>query len=80
MRDGRADSKPERESDVGLSAIDGKLRCFSVISSDFVQHHRVMRGDDLVMQCEEVRVFARRREDGGIAAVPVPPGIRAALG
>ncbi|AMR82021.1 acyl-CoA thioesterase [Cupriavidus nantongensis] len=46
----------------------------------FVQHHRVMRGGDLVMQCEEVRVFARRREDGGIAAVPVPPGIRAALG
>jgi 4-hydroxybenzoyl-CoA thioesterase len=46
----------------------------------FVQHHRVMRADDVVMECDEVRVFARRRDGGGIAAVPVPPEIRAACG
>lgn len=50
----------------------------------FVQHHRVTRADGLapegqtlVMECDEVRIFAARREDGGIRALPIPPEIRA---
>ncbi len=43
----------------------------------FVQRHRVMRGDDLIMECDEVRVFAATREGGsGIRAVEIPPQIR----
>ncbi len=44
----------------------------------FVQAYRVMRGDDLILECEEVRIFAARRNDGknGIRAVPIPPEIR----
>lgn len=40
----------------------------------FVQHYRVLRGDDLIMECDEVRVFAARREgsDTGIRALPIP--------
>jgi 4-hydroxybenzoyl-CoA thioesterase len=43
----------------------------------FVQRHRVLRGGDLVMECTEVRVFAARREGGGIRAVPAPEEVRA---
>ena len=45
----------------------------------FVQRHRVMRGDDLIMECEEVRIFAARRENDptGIRAVAIPAPIRA---
>ena len=45
----------------------------------FVQAYRVMRGEDLIMECEEVRIFAAKREDGknGIRAVPIPADIRA---
>ena len=60
----------------------------------FVQSYRITRaqvaatgagaqpaaacGPDLIMECDEVRIFAARREDGknGIRAVPVPPSIR----
>ena len=44
----------------------------------FVQAYRITREDDLIMECEEVRIFAARREDGknSIRAVPVPPSIR----
>jgi 4-hydroxybenzoyl-CoA thioesterase len=42
----------------------------------FVQTYRVTRGDDLILECEEVRIFAARREGGGIRAVPIPPEIR----
>ena len=43
----------------------------------FVQRHRVMRGDDLIMECDEVRIFATRREDGqGIRALPIPADIK----
>ena len=45
----------------------------------FVQRHRVMRGDDLLMECTEVRVFAARRSDaegGGIKAVVPPEALR----
>jgi len=48
----------------------------------FVQRYRVTRAtpdseDDLIMECDEVRIFAARREDGGIRALPIPPAIRA---
>jgi 4-hydroxybenzoyl-CoA thioesterase len=42
----------------------------------FVQRHRVLRAGELVMECTEVRVFAARREEGGIRAVEVPREIR----
>jgi 4-hydroxybenzoyl-CoA thioesterase len=40
----------------------------------FVQRYRVLRGEDLIMECDEVRVFAARREgsDTGIRALPIP--------
>ncbi|MET3440471.1 4-hydroxybenzoyl-CoA thioesterase [Variovorax paradoxus] len=43
----------------------------------FVQTYRVTRGDELILECEEVRIFAAKREGGGIRAVPIPPAIRA---
>ena len=45
----------------------------------FVQHYRVMRGEDLIMECDEVRIFAARREgtSTGIRAIAVPADIRA---
>jgi 4-hydroxybenzoyl-CoA thioesterase len=45
----------------------------------FVQRYRAMRGDTLVMECDEVRIFAARRAHGtgGIRAVAVPADIRA---
>jgi 4-hydroxybenzoyl-CoA thioesterase len=43
----------------------------------FVQRYRVTRGGETIMECEEVRIFAGRREDGGLRALPVPPEIRA---
>ena len=46
-------------------------------AKSFVQKHRMTRGGDLIMECTEVRVFAARREGGGIRAVPAPDDIRA---
>jgi 4-hydroxybenzoyl-CoA thioesterase len=50
----------------------------------FVQHHAMVRaradgGEDIILECNEVRIFAMRRDDGknGIRAVPVPADIRA---
>jgi 4-hydroxybenzoyl-CoA thioesterase len=43
----------------------------------FVQKYIVKRGEDLILECEEVRIFAAKREGGGIRAVPIPPSIRA---
>jgi len=45
----------------------------------FVQVYRIMRGDEAIMECEEVRIFAARRTDGknGIRAVAIPPEIQA---
>jgi 4-hydroxybenzoyl-CoA thioesterase len=43
----------------------------------FVQRYRVMRGADLIMECDEVRIFAGRRPDGGIRALEIPAEIRA---
>lgn len=49
----------------------------------FVQSYRITRANpgtaetDLIMVCDEVRIFAARREDGkGIRAVPAPDSIR----
>ena len=49
----------------------------------FVQRYQVKRenpdgGVDLIMECDEVRIFAGHREDGkGIRAIPVPADIKA---
>jgi 4-hydroxybenzoyl-CoA thioesterase len=45
--------------------------------SSFVQRHRVWRGDDLLVEGTEVRVFAARAEGGGIRAIPVPEAVKA---
>jgi len=45
-------------------------------SKSFVQRYRVMKGDQPVMECEEVRIFGGRREDGSLRAMPVPDEIR----
>lgn len=42
----------------------------------FVQRYRVTRGEDVIMECDEVRIFAARREDGSIRALPIPDEIR----
>lgn len=52
-------------------------------NKSFVQSYRCTRAradgaePDLVMTCEEVRIFAAKREGGGIRAVPAPDSIRA---
>ena len=45
-------------------------------SKSFVQRYRVTRAGETIMECEEVRIFAGRREDGGIRALPIPDEIR----
>jgi 4-hydroxybenzoyl-CoA thioesterase len=45
-------------------------------TKSFVQRYRVMKVGAAIMECEEVRIFAARREDGGIRAVAIPPEIR----
>ncbi len=47
--------------------------------SSFAMHHRVTRGDTLIMECDEVRIFAAHRADHapGIRAVPIPEDLRA---
>lgn len=51
----------------------------------FVQTYSIQRASqdtaqpaDIIMECEEVRIFAAKREDGknGIRAVPIPESIR----
>ena len=42
-------------------------------SKSFVQSYRVMRGDDEIMSCDEVRIFAAHKPEGGIRAVAIPP-------
>jgi len=42
----------------------------------FVQRYQVFRDADAIMECDEVRIFAARREDGSIRAVPIPESIR----
>ena len=45
-------------------------------TKSFVQSYRVTTGAAVIMECEEVRIFAGRREDGTIRALPIPPEIR----
>src|SRR5690606_11617001 len=47
-------------------------------TKSFVHRYRVMRGDEPIMECDEVRIFAAARGDRGpgIRAVPIPPEIR----
>jgi 4-hydroxybenzoyl-CoA thioesterase len=49
-------------------------------TKSFVQRYRVTRTGVLLMECEEVRIFAARLHGGGIRAVPVPPQIRRLCG
>lgn len=44
----------------------------------FVQRYRCMRGDDVIMECDEVRIFAGRKEGDpeAIRALPIPEAIR----
>jgi len=44
----------------------------------FVQRYRVMRAANLIMECDEVRIFPGRRADNpeAIRALPIPPEIR----
>ena len=50
----------------------------------FVQRYRIRRdssmgssgADDEIMECDEVRIFAGRRQDGGIRALAIPDDIR----
>jgi 4-hydroxybenzoyl-CoA thioesterase len=46
--------------------------------SSFVQRYRCMRGADVIMECDEVRIFAGRREDNpeAIRALPIPEEIK----
>ena len=46
-------------------------------SKSFVQSYRVMRGEEEIMRCNEVRIFAAAKEGGGIRALPIPDDIRA---
>lgn len=51
-------------------------------NKSFVQSYRVMRGEEEIMRCEEVRIFAAAKEVGGeegrgIRALPIPEDIRA---
>ena len=58
----------ERE-DQGIAEWRGK---------SFVQRYRVLRDADLIMECDEVRIFAGRRDGDptSIRALEIPPTIR----
>ena len=52
-------------------------------SKSFVQRYRIRRDGqggssaaDEIMECDEVRIFAARRDEGGIRALPIPDEIR----
>jgi 4-hydroxybenzoyl-CoA thioesterase len=51
-------------------------------NKSFVFLHRIRRGEQLVAEVEEIRVFARRAPQGGTAiqAVAIPPEWRALCG
>ena len=63
------------------SASYGDTRQFAVTvrewrTKSFVQSYRVTRGEELILECEEVRIFGGKRADGSLCAVAVPPQIR----
>lgn len=47
-------------------------------SKSFVQRYKVTRAEDVIMECDEVRIFAGRREEdpAKIRALPIPEAIR----
>lgn len=45
-------------------------------AKSFVQGYLVKKDGEPIMECQEVRIFAGRREDGGIRALAIPPEIR----
>jgi 4-hydroxybenzoyl-CoA thioesterase len=45
-------------------------------NKSFVQNYRVLRDNEEIMTCNEVRIFAADKEGGGIRALPVPESIR----
>ena len=45
-------------------------------NSSFVQAYRMTRAGELILECEEVRIFGAKREGGGIRTVAVPPEVR----
>ena len=45
-------------------------------TKSFVQRYRVTRSEEAIMECDEVRIFGGRREDGSVRALPIPEGIR----
>ena len=45
-------------------------------NKSFVQTYRILRDEELIMTCNEVRIFAADKECGGIRALPVPESIR----
>jgi 4-hydroxybenzoyl-CoA thioesterase len=57
-------------------AIESSIRQWR--NRSFVMHHRVCRGGDVLAECDEVRVFARRvaADPARIEAVVVPAEIR----
>jgi 4-hydroxybenzoyl-CoA thioesterase len=44
----------------------------------FVQRYRCVRGEDVILECDEVRIFAGRRAEDpeAIRALPIPDEIR----
>jgi YbgC/YbaW family acyl-CoA thioester hydrolase len=64
-----------------------KLGDHAAIESDVTEigrssikiRHRVMRGGEQTAEANEVRVYARRNENGDIEAAPVDDDVRAAL-
>jgi 4-hydroxybenzoyl-CoA thioesterase len=44
----------------------------------FIQHHRVLRGDELICEGRETRALCLRDPGGRLKAIPVPDFIRAA--
>jgi 4-hydroxybenzoyl-CoA thioesterase len=42
----------------------------------FIQHHRVVRGDELICEGRETRALCVKLADGGLKAIPVPDFIR----
>ena len=47
-------------------------------AKSFVQRYRTILGKDLIMECDEVRIFVGRRTDHpeAIRALSIPPDIR----
>ena len=41
-----------------------------------IQHHRIVRGDDLICEGRETRAFVVRQPDGRLKAIPVPEDIK----